>query len=82
MYQKHNNITRFRVPDRFRSFEEALRFEHLDLTELEDLELWQEERRVELALAFADRSQGETRWLLERLGAIRSESRGRKEFYR
>jgi hypothetical protein len=69
---------RYRVPDPLDSFEAALRFDHLDLSELDDLSLWQEERRVGDALAYASGSTSDHRdWLIERLAMVRRERSGR-----
>ncbi len=74
-----DHLANYSVPDPLRSYEEARRFEHLDLPELDDLALWQERRRIELALAFVPESAGRIcLWLAQRLGAIRREQLRRR----
>jgi hypothetical protein len=73
-----SRFLKYRVPNPFRSFEEAQRFEQLDLSYLDDLALWRERKRVEDALAY-ERSERNCIWLVERLGAIRREERYREE---
>lgn len=75
-----SDLGEYRVPKRFDSYEEWLRSEHLDLPELDDLQLWQELKRVEDALAYCSKRPSWRRdWLIERLAMVRSERR-RKEF--
>jgi hypothetical protein len=73
-----NIIGGYRIPDPLKSWEEAQRFEHLDLSGLDHLALWQERRRVEIALAFVTK-ESDCIWLVERLAAIRSAQRHQRE---
>jgi len=69
----------YRVPDPLETFEAARKFEHLDLRDLGDLALWQEQKRVEDAIAHAsgDRPSDQRHWLLERLARVRFERTAR-----
>ncbi len=63
----------YRIPNPLESLEQAQKFDHQDLLDLDTLDLWREGRRVETALAFHDRN-----WLIERLAAVRREQRERE----
>ncbi|HUY19052.1 MAG TPA: hypothetical protein VMV15_07480 [Candidatus Binataceae bacterium] len=72
-----------RIPNPLESFEQAQRFEHRDLAELDGFELWQEQERVKWALSETLR-QNEIRckWLFERFAAVRRERALRGEMKR
>jgi hypothetical protein len=81
--EKQFQTFHYRVPDPLRSEEEAVRFEHLDLPDLDSLALWRERRRAEIALAFiSDAQQSACLWLVERLAALAKEELRRKVFDR
>jgi len=69
--------TIYLVPDPLESHEQAIKFDHLDLSDLDDFALWQEDRRVELVLTLPT-SVSDRRWLLERRVAVRREQRARR----
>jgi hypothetical protein len=77
------NSGQYRVPDPRESYEQAIRFEHRDLPELSEFELWQEEELAKWALARTPgRDEFKCRWILERLAAVRWERQLRREFKR
>lgn len=66
------------IPQPLNSDVEFNRYYNLDLPDLDNLQLWQEERRCEWALTWA-RPESETcHWLLQRLAAVRDEQRRRR----
>ena len=64
------------VPDPMRSFEEARRFAHEDLAELDGRELWAERQRAGFLLAWLS-DGAEREWVQERLSAVAAEEKRR-----
>lgn len=65
------------VPQPLESDTEFQRYYHRDLPALDDLRLWQEQRRCEWALSWVEPDTEAAAWLLGRLAAIRAEQRRR-----
>jgi hypothetical protein len=66
------------IPNPLHSYEQALKFEHLDLVSLSDFGLWQERLRTIRALEKIDVRDWDRNWLIERLHAIKVEQRVRR----
>lgn len=66
------------VPNPNRSWEQARRFAHSDLSELSDGRLWQERRQAEVLLAFLPSDDGRMRWIGERLRRLQAEQQRRR----
>jgi hypothetical protein len=70
-------LVSYQIPHPARSEKQAQKFAHFDLAELDELALWQEQKKVEIALAFQPRESNDA-WLIGRLAAIRSENKQRE----
>jgi hypothetical protein len=76
-------MVNYRIPNPLQSYEQSLKFDHFDLTELDDLTLWREQKKVEIAIALSFPASSSARtWLIERLEAVRRESSRRKDSFR
>jgi hypothetical protein len=70
------------IPNPLHSYEDSLRYRHLDIAELDDLDLWREGMLVDYALSrWPRRDETRLEWLLARRGQIISEQSRRARAY-
>jgi len=63
------------IPNPLASDREARRYAHEDLAGLSDLQLWQEEKRLEFVIAWSDGEPDP--WLVERYKRVKAEQKRR-----